>query len=123
MDAELRRMINEACALDDEARQCCGYSPPDKVEKRHSRELVYKTKDDALQLAHAPEEDQAVDPVRALGEEVGLLAEDIGAVTGMLRKQVRELSVEIGSLRAELTLLRAQMNGTVTPLKADRDAA
>jgi hypothetical protein len=112
MTSELRDMINEAIAADDEARQA--YEKPlPQLKQRHAAELRYKTRDDAVieELPTAVAESEFESALLALADEAG-------ASAGQLERRIIALEQEVRELRGEI---RASKN--VLPLRGGRDAA
>jgi len=119
MDQLTRQMIDEAYALDDEAREYCERSPG--VEKRYSGGLIYKVKHDALPVRPVVPAPQSEVTEEFVVNFVECATEIIGDETHRLvGEETAKLRAEIAELRCEIEVLRAT---NVKPLRTTKDAA
>jgi hypothetical protein len=99
---DLREMLKHVYQLDDEARADFQHHQARRakvMKQRHRDDLIYKTHYD-----EPPQTKQQAD------DEILLLADEIGAVTGKLERRVRELEAEVAGLKADIkTLLQEKV--------------
>lgn len=137
MDPDLRAMIDEACAENDQVRADCEASEWQRrrAEDERRADLIRRSHRDTDAWDYLPEltastpQPQAAQEPQVSLSEVMDLAGEVGKVTGRLERQLNELRDRVLKLEVTNDILRGFITSgnkaaaTLTSIKGGADAA